>query len=108
MEPTCRKCKSAILDTYYFCPNCGKKIKDPPVSTTILKQLYIYLFSLFLPPFGLIYVYPYLMTKGRKAKIIGLVALILTLVSSYFTLVYIMNTYNNINKQFQDLQFLGY
>lgn len=84
-QPSCASCHTLLLESFYYCPTCGKKAKEPPVSTTVGKQLSIYLISIFFPPFGLWPGVTYLMDKSEKAKIIGLVAIILTLISTIVT-----------------------
>jgi len=114
MEPkSCSKCKYIISDSFYFCPNCGKKLKEPPVSTTVLRQIYIYSLSILLPPLGLWPAVKYLRQKDRKAKIIGIVAIILTIISSIITTYLTINILNSEitainNSQSQDLRSLGY
>ena len=76
------------------CPNCGKKIKEPPVLTSIGKQISIYLISFLLPPFGLAPGIRYLMQPDQKAKIIGIVAILLTIVSIGLTIWFTMNFLN--------------
>lgn len=83
MDPNllCHTCGSAIQSTFYFCPNCGKKLKDPPVSTTIPRQIVLYLVAFFLPPSGLFTGIKYLRQNGDKPKYIGTVLIVLTIVS---------------------------
>jgi len=78
---TCRFCHEAISDDDYFCPHCGKKLKDKPVSTSIGKQIVVYLISLLLPPFGLPWAIRYLRQQDQKSKTIGYVVIALTVIS---------------------------
>lgn len=84
-EISCASCHTLLLESYYFCPNCGKKVKEPPVSTTFGKQLFIYVISIFFPPFGLWPGVTYLLDKNEKAKMIGIIAIILTILSTIIT-----------------------
>jgi len=108
MNMTCKHCNYPIADTFYFCPNCGKKIKDPPPVTTFAKQISIYLTSVLLPPLGLWPGFRYLFSKDPKARVIGIIAIVLTIVSlfltTWFTINYFQNQLNNVN----DLNNLGY
>ena len=98
--PSCRTVTSAMS---FFCPNCGKKLREKPLSTSVLRQIGIYLFSILLPPLGLWHGITYLLQKDRKAKIIGGVAILLTLVSTVITIwlaAELMNTiYRRIEEQ---------
>lgn len=101
MNITCKHCKYPIAETFYFCPNCGKKIKDPPPVTTFSKQISIYLISVLLPPLGLWPGLRYLFSKDPKAKIIGIIAIFLTIVSLvvsiWATANYLTSQVNNLN-----------
>ena len=85
MNLLCTSCKTPVLDTYYFCPMCGKKLKDKPLSTSIFKQLGIYAFAFFFPPFGLIPAIKYLKQNNQTTRIIGLVIVIITIISVVLT-----------------------
>ena len=108
MNPACKFCNFSVLETYYFCPNCGKKLKNPPLSTSLSKQLGIYAISVFLPPLGIIPAIKYLMSNERHAKVVGIIALILTIISTYISIMLVINIYNDTMSQFRDLQNLGY
>jgi hypothetical protein len=59
------------------------KLEDQktPLSATVGRQIFIYLVSFFLPPFGLIWAFKYLKVDDEKAKKIGQIAIVLTIVS---------------------------
>jgi hypothetical protein len=97
---TCKYCQGNIDLTEYFCPHCGKKLKDPPLSTTLGRQIYIYLFSLLLPPLGIWPAIRYLRQGDEKSKKIGITALILTVISVVVTSWITVGLINSINKQF--------
>ncbi|HUX35898.1 MAG TPA: zinc ribbon domain-containing protein [Candidatus Paceibacterota bacterium] len=86
MDLKCPSCGNAISPDFYFCPNCGKKLKEPPPSTSFSAQFTVYFVSLFIPPFGLWYAYKYLRYKNEtpvpnrftSRKKIGWAAVILT------------------------------
>jgi len=85
LETFCPSCKSVITADAFFCPNCGKQLKDKPLAITLWKQAVVYAVSIFIPPFGLIYAWKYLKQHDTKSKIIGFVAIILTVISLAFT-----------------------
>lgn len=109
---TCKQCGYQVLNNYYFCPNCGKKLKNPPLSTSIGKQIYLYLLSALLPPLGLWPGIKYLLDKRPKAKIIGAIAIILTVVSIAITLQLTMSLLNGqkdvASQQLQQFENAGY
>lgn len=83
MEPqlSCPNCKQNIPESYYFCPNCGKQLKAKPLSASILKQIGIYLLSFLLPPLGLWPGIKYLRQPNGEGKMVGFVAILLTVIS---------------------------
>ncbi len=94
----CPKCGKEIPENSFFCSYCGKKIKEPPVSVSAAKQIFMYAVSLFLPPLGLIWFVRYLRQPDRKAKNIAIAILVVTIAASLFTLwfaVQIMNGFTN-------------
>ena len=109
-QTTCKFCGQTVLSNYYFCPYCGKKIIDPPI--TMLKEIGVYLFSVFQPPLGLWPGIKYLFQKNKKAKRIGVIAIILTIISSIITIWACIGLVNNmtqsLNAQMNQYQSLGY
>lgn len=101
MEPqlNCPSCKQKILEQDYFCPNCGKKLKDKPLSTTIARQIFIYSVSLFLPPLGLWSAVKYLKQGSEKTRMIGFISIILTIISTGITIWISVGFMNEFNKQ---------
>ncbi|HUD09536.1 MAG TPA: zinc ribbon domain-containing protein [Patescibacteria group bacterium] len=111
MEQTiCPFCHFPLSQTYYFCPNCGKKISEPPI--TILKQIGVYLLSIFLPPLGLWPGIRYLLSKNQKTKKVGAIAIFLTILSTIITLWISVAMFNNLSQslssQVNQYQNLGY
>ena len=98
---TCPACKTLTYAVYYFCPNCGKQLRAKPLSTSISKQIGVYLLSVFVPPFGLWPAFKYLMQKDMKAKAVGLTAIILTVLSLVITTYYTIGFFSKLN------QFIG-
>ncbi|MEK7487858.1 MAG: zinc ribbon domain-containing protein [Patescibacteria group bacterium] len=74
----CPSCQAVIAATANFCSQCGRKLKNTSLSTSVGKQVFIYLVSFFLAPFGLGYAFMYLKQPDAKARMIGIVSLVLT------------------------------
>ena len=109
VKPQCKYCKAQTLETFYFCPNCGKKIKEPPYKFSWGKTIAILLESVLLPPFGLIPGIKYILKDDHKAQMIGMITIGLTIISTIVGIIFTVNfinhtakTYNNIY-QTQDL-----
>lgn len=97
MQAQCPFCKFPVSENFLFCPNCGKKIKSPPLSITIGKQIYLYLISIFLPPFGLFPGIKYASQPDRERKIIGFTLITLTILSTAATAWFTINFMSILN-----------
>ncbi len=94
----CPACRAVVPVDSFFCPNCGKPLREKPLQTTIWKQIGVYFVSLFLPPFGLWYVWKYLRSGDSKAREIGIVALVLTVISIAVTIWTAVALGNSVNQ----------
>lgn len=101
MEPqqNCQYCTKLISASDYFCPSCGKKLKDKPQSTTAGRQIFVYLLSFFLPPLGLWPGIKYLKQQDDKSRMIGFIALALTVISIALTVWFTIGFMDQFNKQ---------
>lgn len=98
MEIICPHCKNPAHDADYFCPHCGKHLKDLPLSTSITRQLVIYAIAIFLPPFGIIPAIRYIRGNTQKAKTIGVIAILLTVIVVTVTVVLTMQVVSEATK----------
>ena len=111
----CPTCHQPVLSYYYFCPNCGTKLNQAPLSTTLPAQISLYAFSIILPMICFLFVtrwqgVKYFKSKDPKTKQIGQTAWVLLIISTIFTIwlavvwtqSYIQSTVNSINS---DLNF---
>lgn len=95
----CPSCHVAVRPTDYFCYNCGKNLKPSPKSTAAIFQISLYMKSILLPPFGILYALPYLKQKDQKSKIVGIVAIVLTITSLIAVFVLTKNLIDSVNRQ---------
>ena len=88
MEPNllCKYCNANITSLDFFCPNCGKQIKEKPVAVGVGTQIGVYFLSFFLPPLGLWPAIKYLRQEDTVSKRIGIIAIVLTVISVIITL----------------------
>ncbi len=89
----CITCHQPLLPQYYFCPNCGTKIHEPPLTTSFNAQIWLYAFSVILPVICFLFVTKwkglrYLQSTDPKAKTIGATASMLLAVSTVLTFWY--------------------
>jgi hypothetical protein len=81
LKIACPFCKAQIDPTAYFCPDCGKKVREKPLSTGFGSQALLYLASIFLPPFNLPWTWRYLHSDDPTGKKIGWISVILMVIS---------------------------
>jgi len=108
MQPTfCPFCKTVIPSDATFCPKCGKSIKELTTPISLGKQIGLYIFSILLPPLGLVPGIKYMLGKNPNGKTVGLILIILSIISIGVSLVVFSQVINEINKQV-NTQFLQY
>lgn len=83
----CPRCHFPVKPEYYFCPNCGTKLEEVSLSTTIGAQIWLYFYSIILMPATCYLIYSgwkgirYFKSKDPKAHQMGIIAIILLVVS---------------------------
>lgn len=83
----CPRCHFPTKPEYYFCPNCGAKLTEPPLGAGLVDQLLLYAFSIVLPWIAYLAItkwqgIKYLRAPDQRMRQIGLIALVLLVVSS--------------------------
>lgn len=86
----CPVCHQPIKPEYYFCPNCGTKLRQAPLSISPAAQAKIYFHSIILPWIIFITISKwkgteYLKSKDTKEKQVGIIAISLLILSTIFT-----------------------
>ena len=105
----CPICHVEVKPSDYFCFNCGRNLKPKPPSTSLTRQISIYMESIFLPPYGLIIGFRYLRQNDRASKIVGIAAIILTILSIIIFTKLTLDLINTVNTQVNSkLEFMGY
>jgi hypothetical protein len=96
----CPACNASSHSSANFCPNCGRSLKPAVLSTSIPKQIVVYLISFFLAPLGLWFAWKHLKQDDRKSKTIGIVAIALTVISVALTIWTMAALFNSIQQLF--------
>ncbi len=99
MDPICTKCHTTIRPTDYFCFNCGNNLKPTPPSISLMDQIVLYIKSILLPPFGILFAFKYLKQTDSKSKIVGIVAIVLTVISLIVSIVLFADFMKTLNDQ---------
>lgn len=95
----CPKCHIQVRTTDYFCFNCGNNLKPAPPSTDPYKQAVLYIKSALLPPLGIYWAIPYLKYPQTKQKIVGWVAVAITLIVLAYGIIWTNNFVKEFNKE---------
>jgi len=108
----CPHCTTLIEGMSFFCPICGKKVRDKPLSTGFFSQMGLYLASVLLPPLFLGWTIRYLKSSDTKERQIGLISLGLTIAALisgiWFSLVFFKNLTKEVNIQIRQYQDMGF
>ena len=101
----CPHCGNQITPLDIFCPVCGTFLKDEPIS--LGKQIWVYLVSFFLPPFGLIWVKKYLKSPHESNRRAGWIIITLTIVSLIVSLWVGFGLISSVQTQINSYSSLG-
>jgi len=107
-QTLCPFCSSTIDSSAFFCPTCGKNVKEKPLSTGIWTQIGLYLVSVLLPPLFIGWTIKYLKSTDAKTKQIGMISLVLTIVALvtaiWFSIAFTKNITTEVNQQLNQYQ----
>ncbi len=101
----CPNCSYQLMPEWFFCPNCGKVLKEKPITISLFKQVLIYLVSFFLAPLGMAWGLKYIRSKNVKTKIVGIICILLTVVSVSFMIYAYKNFMDQYMKTLNSIHF---
>lgn len=101
----CPHCHQVVSQADIFCPHCGKELIE---KISLAKQIWIYFVSIAGPPLGIIYFFKYIGNANPTMRKIGIIALVLTIISSIITLWWGIGLYHSFQQQMQQFQGVGY
>ena len=86
----CPQCHQPVSVTAYFCPNCGKKLNEPALSTGVGAQFWLYAFSIILPFIAYLAItywqgIKYARSNNPRTREIGWIAIVLMAASTIIT-----------------------
>ncbi len=90
LQLACPQCHLPVSREFYFCPNCGKSLHEPPLSVSVARQIWMYALSILIPWTGFLLIgywhgIKYLRSPDYKAQKVGVICLILLAVSTIIT-----------------------
>lgn len=103
----CPNCGSILVPGSNFCPQCGLQITQNAQDISIGKQIYQYIFSLILPPFGLVWAIKYIKSGSEQQKRVGIIIIAITVVSLLLSIWFVVGFFQNLNQQFSSYSNLG-
>lgn len=95
----CKFCNLPITRADYFCPNCGKKLKDKPVSMSFWPLIWLFVLSSVLPPLGILLTIRYIKSEDERARTVGWISLVVTVVALIVTLLISKSLLDSVNQQ---------
>jgi hypothetical protein len=95
----CPTCHQTVQPTDFFCSNCGTNLHKKPLSTSAMTQVLFYLGSVILFPLGFIWAFRYLRINDPKARLIGGICLVLSIIMSFVLVGITVNIINMVNEQ---------
>jgi hypothetical protein len=95
----CPKCHQQAPLHAYFCPNCGENLRPVPAKTDLSSQIGLYTKSVLLPPLGIVWGLRYLKNERWQSRLIGLTAIVITVVVIVVGVKLTIELINNINEQ---------
>ncbi|MFH1896369.1 MAG: zinc ribbon domain-containing protein [bacterium] len=109
METQCPQCHTTVRPTDYFCYNCGHNLKPAAPSMSFTSQATLYIKSVFVPPFGIFWAIKYLKQTDSKSRMVGIIAVILTVTSFIISIILFKNFVADLNTQVnQQLDLFNY
>ena len=94
----CSKCHINVRPSDYYCFNCGNNLKPKPPSISTSAQIILYIKSVLVPPFGIYWAIKYLKQPNRKSKIVGLIAIAVTMIAFIYLIIITNNFIKTINE----------
>ena len=91
---SCHFCQFKTQSGWFFCPNCGKELKEKVLVVSVSKQILIYSVSFFLAPLGLGWGIKYVRSKDKKIRNIGIISIALTILAIILMIGVTMNFIN--------------
>lgn len=98
----CQRCHSEVRVGDYFCFNCGENLRPKPLDTSVGHQLTLYVGSVVLLPMGLIWGMRYVRQSSGKAKTVGVVCIIITVVTVVILAKVTVNFMQLLNQQVEE------
>jgi hypothetical protein len=98
-ELFCQNCKNSYDPLWFFCPTCGKKIKEKPAGMGVWNILGLFTLSALLPPLNIGLSIKYIKDPNQKAKMWGWISIGVMILALVLATLWSIKTVNDINRQ---------
>ncbi len=104
MESTCSQCHVTVRATDYYCYNCGKNLHPVPLRTDAGTLIALFLKTILLPPFGILWGFKYLRQTDDKSKIVGIATMVITVIEIILVIQWTIGILNGVGGQINSFQ----
>lgn len=101
-KPTCRFCTAPVAIDAFFCPTCGKKLKEPPFTFSWARFIGNLTLTILLPPLGIFPGIKHLKKDDQKAKILGAIYIVVTIIVTVVMIKVFYDFINSTNKMLNE------
>lgn len=99
MPLVCKYCSLPVTPEDYFCPNCGKKLKEKPASLGVWSIIWLFVLSILLPPLGIGLTIRYIKSEDERARTLGWISLVVTVVALIVTVLVAKSAMDSLTQQ---------
>ena len=95
----CPNCKNQVDKVAFYCPTCGKKVKEKPAGMGVWNILGLFTLSALLPPLNIGLSIKYIKDPNQKAKIVGWISIGIMILVLILATLWSIKIVNDINRQ---------
>ncbi len=93
-----------VRATDFYCYNCGKNLHPAPLQTDTATLIALFIKTILLPPLGLIWGLRYLRQGDDRSKIVGIAAMVITVIEIILVVQWTVSLLNGVGGQMNNLQ----
>lgn len=95
----CKYCHLPVTVDDYFCPHCGKKLKEKPAAMELWPLVWLFVLSSLLPPLGIGLTIRYIRSEDERARSVGWISLFVTIVALIVSILIAKSVMDSVNQQ---------
>ena len=98
----CPNCKNQIDSNVFYCPICGKKVKEKSVGTGFWPMAGLFALCIVLPPLNIPLSFRYIRSTDPRVKTLGWVSIGIMVLSLIIITLATINIVNEVNRQVEE------